>query len=221
MNNQRPEKSIRSCSLQVNSLFLSVQGEGPFSGHRAFFIRLAGCNLQCPGCDTEYTKRKTFSVDKLLDNVKNEASPRTLVVITGGEPFRQNITPLCQALLAHGYHVQVESNGTLAPSPQLPDAVQIVCSPKTPRLNSKLFKRADAFKYVVKAEYVDHRGLPTQVLGNSKPPARPRPGVPIYIQPEDSKNEDQNTRNLIAVYWCSVHHGYIAQVQLHKLMGAL
>src|SRR3954467_9071958 len=42
-------------SLSIHSIFYTLQGEGPYSGCPAVFMRLAGCNLQCPGCDTDYT----------------------------------------------------------------------------------------------------------------------------------------------------------------------
>ena len=51
-NTQEPEKIDRDRHLDVHSIFHTIQGEGPYCGHPAVFIRLAGCNLQCPGCDT-------------------------------------------------------------------------------------------------------------------------------------------------------------------------
>ena len=61
----KPVLNETGLSLQVNSIFYTIQGEGPFAGRPAIFIRLAGCNLQCPGCDTEYTKRQTMTVDEI------------------------------------------------------------------------------------------------------------------------------------------------------------
>ena len=52
MNTQPTEKRTNSQNLDITEIFFTIQGEGPFSGHRAVFIRLAGCNLQCPACDT-------------------------------------------------------------------------------------------------------------------------------------------------------------------------
>src|SRR5262245_30518232 len=95
LNHQTKEKSEASygSALYVNSIFQTIQGEGPLSGERAIFLRLAGCNLQCPLCDTEYTKRNEWSietvVDKIIENQFPENRHNQLVVITGGEPFRQ------------------------------------------------------------------------------------------------------------------------------------
>ena len=56
-------KDLIGNSLEVVDLWQTIQGEGPFAGMRAIFIRLAGCNLQCPFCDTDYTsKRETLEV---------------------------------------------------------------------------------------------------------------------------------------------------------------
>ncbi len=97
-------------TLDVHSLFYTIQGEGPHCGKPAIFVRLYGCNLQCPGCDTDYTStKKPMSVAVLraaIDALKEDEqpdAPKPIVVITGGEPFRQNITPLCIALLRGGY----------------------------------------------------------------------------------------------------------------------
>ena len=100
MNTQDPEPRILNALLQVHSIFHTIQGEGPFAGTPAVFIRLAGCNLKCPGCDTEYTsKRKEMTVAQILDAIYEVSSITTkLVVITGGEPFRQDLTRLLNAL---------------------------------------------------------------------------------------------------------------------------
>ena len=55
--------------LKVNETFYSLQGEGHWAGQAMFFIRLSGCNLNCPWCDTQYLE-----------------FPSKRVVITGGEP---------------------------------------------------------------------------------------------------------------------------------------
>ncbi|WP_046973456.1 7-carboxy-7-deazaguanine synthase QueE, partial [Dyella japonica] len=96
----------------------TIQGEGPFCGQPAVFVRLAGCNLQCPGCDTNYTSnRKKMSHSDIwqeIVHVTGEAKTK-LVVITGGEPFRQpEVVNFINYLIdMKGYRVQVETNGTM------------------------------------------------------------------------------------------------------------
>ena len=98
INIQPIEKLARSDGLRldVHSIFATIQGEGPFTGHPCVFVRLAGCNLQCPGCDTDYTEdRRMMQIYEIAESVasvlKASGSTRAkvpLVVITGGEPFR-------------------------------------------------------------------------------------------------------------------------------------
>ena len=77
-------------SLQVNSVFHTIQGEGPFAGSPSVFVRLSGCNLQCPACDTEYTEGRLVAIYEILMAVgqafgtKPRANTRPLVVITAG-----------------------------------------------------------------------------------------------------------------------------------------
>jgi 7-carboxy-7-deazaguanine synthase len=225
MNTQAKEPLDHGETIQVHSIFYTIQGEGPFSGMPAIFIRLAGCNLQCPGCDTEYTEhRKAYTAAQLKDAVSTmvrEAggSSAELAVITGGEPLRQNITGLVNALQELGYLVQIETNGTLPPSPGMPPCA-IVCSPKAPKVNEKLLAFGVlAFKYVVDTlSGVLADGLPAAILHGMEP-ARPPKDFEgdIFLSPMDEGCLDANARNLgLAVRSC-LSHGYRLQVQLHKL----
>lgn len=206
---------------------MTIQGEGPFTGCRAVFVRLAGCNLQCPGCDTDYTSdRKDMTVSQVLGNIVAVAPAGTkLVVITGGEPFRQNIGDLCAFLISYGYTVQIETNGSLRPSPNLPSEVCVVCSPKTARINKQLEKRVDVYKYVMHHDSVASDGLPVLALGNDAAKeemvARPLPDYQgdIYLQPMDTKDEQENQLNIKAVTESVLKNGYVLQLQIHKYIG--
>lgn len=228
MNTQPIEKlDLRADgALQVHSIFHTIQGEGPFTGRSAIFVRLAGCNLQCPGCDTEYTsKRELYSPRKLLQQIEDTdeyPGPRKpLIVITGGEPFRQNLTPVCNLLNEQGYTVQIETNGTLPPSAGLHDDVHVVCSPKTGKINIAMQARIDSLKYVVKAGEVCKDGLPTRALEHGAVPCVAKPPAdyegPIYIQPMDEKNIQRNARNMQAAVRSCMANGHILQIQVHKV----
>ena len=119
----------------------TFQGEGPSCGHPALFIRLSRCNLTCTKCDTKYTwdwtqfdPRKESTKRTVPDLVAWAASsPVELIVITGGEPLLQQerLVPLVRRLLATGKRVEFETNGTLAPLPELVvDGVHFNVSPK-------------------------------------------------------------------------------------------
>jgi organic radical activating enzyme len=119
----------------------TFQGEGPSCGHPALFIRLSRCNLSCAKCDTKeswdtsrFDLREWSSKRRVEDLVAwATSSPVKLVVITGGEPLLQQarLVPLVEALLAAGKRVEFETNGTIAPMPELlVDGVRFNVSPK-------------------------------------------------------------------------------------------
>ncbi|MCB9542907.1 MAG: 7-carboxy-7-deazaguanine synthase QueE [Myxococcales bacterium] len=209
--------------LWVQEVFYTLQGEGPFSGQPAVFVRLSGCNLRCHWCDTEF-ESSTWTPDltELLACVDAHVPPVCdLVVLTGGEPLRQDIVPLVAALLERGLRVQIETAGTLwLDLPEHP-RLFIVCSPKTGRLDAKLTPRIDAFKYVIAADEVDDDdGLPimsTQVPGRRARIARPRSGAPVYVMPRDDHDTAANRRNILATAAVATRFGYTMTCQLHKL----
>lgn len=220
--------------LDVHSVFYTIQGEGPFCGHPAVFVRLAGCNLQCPSCDTEYTQgRKMMDIEGLAALVMASFPSMVkhrLVVITGGEPFRQNITPFMKLFADMKgyleYIVQIETNGTLPPSPGWSDHddVVVICSPKTGKIHPSLAKHIDAYKYVLSADSVRQEdGLPLLALNHTAKPyvARPHEGFngPVYVQPMDPKDPTQYVRNVQAVKESCMKHGYMLQLQVHKIIN--
>lgn len=225
MNNQKIEKQdLERGGLQVHSIFRTIQGEGPFTGRPAVFVRLAGCNLQCPGCDTDYTStREQLSSWQVVDRVSHLASDGDLVVISGGEPFRQNLTPLVFLTRDIGLEVQVETNGTLH-DPDFPYGLcTIVCAPKAGKVHKELQPHIAAYKYVLNHQDRLDDGLPGHVLGHSAHPsvARPHEGYigPIYLQPEDAKDPAVNEANLRATIESCMSHGYTFCLQVHKIIN--
>ena len=233
MNDQPIEKYQDQPMLEVHSIFYTIQGEGPFSGTPAVFVRLAGCNLQCPFCDTDYSSDRMAISPEEIANIVKRLRPSGLVVITGGEPFRQYINPLLEFLVSRGFYVQIETNGSLEPEldhdllgVNLSDrqGVYIVVSPKTPKLHPLTHRLAHAYKYVLAADSVGPDGLPKVVLGHGHTPvARPTPypleAVPIYISPMDAGHPGYNETNIQAAVDSCLEHGYIFQLQVHKLIG--
>jgi len=221
-------------SLLVHSIFFTIQGEGPNVGKPAVFVRLGGCNLQCPGCDTEYThataNERLDSIITRIGMAFGDYKGERLVVITGGEPLRQQITGFINALFDRGYEVQIETNGTVA----LADVsllcqaawrrLQIVVSPKAPKIAANLHPFIIAYKYVLDADHIDSRdGLPESVLGMPGAPARPFSdfdGI-VYVQPADEPeaNGVKNKLNMKATINSAMKHGYRLCLQTHKIAG--
>jgi organic radical activating enzyme len=229
-------------SADVNNIFLTVQGEGPLAGTPAMFVRLAGCDLQCPHCDTDYTgvRERVTPHDLYLRTVSvAKHSHVFLLVVTGGEPFRQEIGFLCHQFLSRGWRVQIETNGTLPPSREFQtqrhhygSRLSVVCSPKTPKIHPELAPLVTAYKYVLDADHVDPSdGLPTSVLGLDVRPARPqrqlreagllpRYNTPdVYVQPADHRDPERNKANMRAAVGSCLKHGYRMSVQTHKILG--
>lgn len=225
LNEQPTEKKSKDTNgemIEVVDIFNTIQGEGPFVGSPAVFVRLAGCNFQCPACDTDYTSHRRFvHISNIMDTVRG-LRPNGLVVLTGGEPFRQAIGQLIRVLIINGQRVQVETNGTLY-QPDCPYKMfSIVCSPKSAVINNQLRPYINALKYVVQAGYTDpDDGLPTMVLGMKVKAAKPEGMLTedIYIQPADEQDPKKNAANLSEALAICMKFGYRLCTQQHKIIG--
>jgi 7-carboxy-7-deazaguanine synthase len=159
--------------LQLAEIFYSLQGEGTWTGTPAVFVRLAGCNLSCSFCDTDYALKFFASVDEVVARVRSEGGDCPMVILTGGEPLAQRESrALIDALRADGRRVHIESNGTLAA--KLPDDVWLTVSPKE-RLAPAMAQRANEAKLIV-----DGR-VPEEWLAAFPQTTR------VFLQPEGNK----------------------------------
>lgn len=233
LNNQPTEKWTNDNTLDVVHVWRTIQGEGPHAGLPAVFVRLAGCNLKCPLCDTNYTQgRQMMTVPQVVDAIDKliPTEPENgLIVLSGGEPLRQNIGPLILALLngPPTRWVQIETNGTYFRNdlPWQNPRLSVVCSPKTPAVNRDLIPHVDAWKYIIEHDYVDEvDGLPTSVLGTAMRPfradyARRFNPHTILVQPADTGHEGYNKQNLDAAIGSCLAHGYRLSVQVQKVIG--
>lgn len=213
----------------INEVFESIQGEAQYTGTPSIFIRLQGCPVACPWCDTKHTwevdekniiaktqmKAKITDSDKfsrmtaaeILELVKTYRARH--VVITGGEPALYDLRPLVEALTADDFcAVQIETSGThevLAP-----DNAWVTVSPKIgmakPLLLSAI-RRADEIKHPV-GKMMDIERLQEVVL-----PWKPI-GCSVWLQPL-SQNE-KATRLCVEE---ATKNGWRVSVQTHKFLG--
>ncbi len=120
--------------MHLIELYKSVQGESSFAGLPCIFVRLAGCNLRCSWCDSEYTFTggKPFTNIEILAQIEALA-PCTLVEFTGGEPMLQarDLLPLMDTLLARNYTVMIETSGE-RPLDAIPRAIHKIVDVKCP-----------------------------------------------------------------------------------------
>lgn len=164
-------------TLFVKSIFFTMQGEGPFAGKRAIFLRLAGCNLGgkgvtgpgCPFCDTDFRfdsgAAMTFAtITERIRKLYKGEDKRKLVVITGGEPMLQrNLSSFIRGC-SMDCLFQIESNGTRILKDLPRTGVSLVVSPKIPQtspddtvskytaLPPRVLERADVLKFLVSAD---------------------------------------------------------------------
>ena len=223
-NPARRQQLTDGQTLWIQEVYYTLQGEGPFSGEPAVFIRTAGCNLKCYWCDTEFESSAWHpTLDDLLRHV-DEVRPSftDLVVVTGGEPFRQNIRPLVIRLLERGFRVEVDTNGTLWVD--LPDdpRLYIVCSPKTKNIERRLVSRVAAFKYAIAANETDPQdGLPitsTQKPGVQTRLYRPPPNSRIFVLPLEDGDRAREVENRRACTRTALAFGYRLCLQVHKVL---
>jgi 7-carboxy-7-deazaguanine synthase len=146
--------------LSIIEIFRSIQGESSFAGMPCTFVRLAGCNLRCTWCDSEYTFSGGVKMerDAVLAEVRR-LSATGLVEITGGEPMLQEreVVRLMQQLIDAGYRVLIETSGE-RPLANVPNAVHKIVDVKCPdsgegqtflQANLTTLNQTDEVKFVI------------------------------------------------------------------------
>ena len=119
--------------LPIVEKFRSLQGENFEAGTPSIFIRVGGCTLACPWCDSKYASKSNFKA-KFELNTSQEVSafvrlvataprgeiPVNHAVITGGEPMMEEYIPYVQQIifeLWNNYHIDttIETTTCMAP----------------------------------------------------------------------------------------------------------
>jgi len=99
--------------LPLMEAFYTIQGEGYFQGHAAYFIRLGGCDVGCVWCDVkdswEASDHPLTSIEALVKPIQNINA--NIVVITGGEPLMYNLDDLTETIKTNGKKTHVETSG--------------------------------------------------------------------------------------------------------------
>ena len=125
-------------SYNIVEIFHSVQGEGFRSGIPHVFIRFGRCNLRCEWCDTDFDTYQEMSVIDILGEVLKFDCKN--VIFTGGEPMLNDLWPLARPLKRRGFHLSVESNGTVEVPEGLLDWICISqrtrCTQRSPSNNA-------------------------------------------------------------------------------------
>lgn len=215
-------------------VFYSLQGEGASIGTPTVFLRLALCNLTCTWCDTRYTwdwkrydfKREVMALPavELEQRILEFGCPH--LVITGGEPLmqQQKLAPLALSLQQRGFYIEVETNGTLAPSAAMIAAVsQWNVSPKLTNSGNSPQRRevpqalaafrdlSNAYFKFVLVEPADLEEVCRLVDTYSLPPQR------TILMPEGTTPEAITARSKWVAQACA-ERGFRFSTRLHILL---
>jgi 7-carboxy-7-deazaguanine synthase len=195
-------------SLPLMEHFFTLQGEGRYTGHASYFLRLGGCDVGCVWCDVKESWDASIhplvDIDSMVQYVQDAGAG--IAVITGGEPLMHDLAPLTQALRSKGVRSHIETSGAHPMSGQFD---WICVSPK--KFKSPLpevLSKADELKVVIyhksdldwaeaHAESVDSNCL-------------------LYLQPEWSKAADMTP---LIIDHIKSHPRWILSLQTHKYIN--
>ena len=159
--------------------FYTIQGEGYYTGHAAYFIRLAGCDVGCVWCDVKESwtveEHQLMLIDDLIKEILKY--PARLVVITGGEPLMYELSYLTKKIKENGFQINIETSGAYPISGMLD---WICVSPKKFKQPLKeVLAKADELKCIIfnKTDFDFAEGNGKHVTENCR----------LYLQTEWSK----------------------------------
>ncbi len=174
-------KSDSVTRLPLMEAFYTIQGEGFYTGHAAYFIRLAGCDVGCHWCDVKESWDKDLhpvvAVEEIVQQAKNHGK---LAVITGGEPLMWNLDYLTGQLKKEGIQTNIETSGAY----ELSGVWDWIClSPKKAKLPvQSVYDAADELKCIIynKHDFIFAEQQAEKVNKNAR----------LYLQVEWSKKDE-------------------------------
>ena len=220
-------------TLNINEMFETIQGEGAYTGIPSVFVRLQGCPVGCPWCDTKHTWeiKSDLSVssedviaksneseayfasneENLLSLFKREGYVAKHVVITGGEPCMYDLRPLTTMLHENGFTTQIETSGTF----------EVLCDSRTyvtvsPKINMKggydvlvsALERANEIKHpIAMQKHIDELDALLSKVSSLD-------GKQVCLQPISQ----QKRATELAVSTC-IERNWRLSLQTHKYIG--
>lgn len=219
--------------LAINEVFETIQGEGVFTGVAAIFVRLQGCPVGCPWCDTQHTWEKESSLEvapelmiaktgdapswsamsetDVLAMFAEQGYTARHVVITGGEPCMYDLRPLTALLHQEGFQTQIETSGTFAVN--CSDETWVTVSPKLDmpggyEVRCDAMARANEIKHpIAMQKHID-------ALDSLLERCPVAPGTTICLQPISQRPRATE----LAIHTCRQRNWRLS-VQLHKYLA--
>ena len=196
-------------NYRVNEIFYSLQGEGYWTGTPMVFVRLSGCNLQCPFCDTDHAEFTAMSASTIVEEALTAGSGCRRICLTGGEPSLQADEERISAFHAAGFTVHMETNGTR----EVPAGIDwVTLSPK----NQVPGLKGDGTVVLTKADEVK------LVFAPGVDPAAwaSFPATWHFLQPCDVSDPVRNREILrLTIEYIQLHPSWRLSLQTHKFLG--
>lgn len=199
---------INTQLLPVMEHFYTIQGEGYYQGHAAYFVRLGGCDVGCVWCDVKESwdmlAHPQMQIAEITSLLKQSGTP--VAVITGGEPAMHDLTQLTEEIQREGIRTHIETSGVY----QLSGRWDWVCfSPKKFKApHPSIFSQADELKIIVynRSDFAWAEQFAAQVRKDCR----------LYLQPEWSKEKDMLP---LIIDYVKANPQWEVSLQIHKYMN--
>lgn len=188
--------------------FYTIQGEGFYQGHAAYFLRLGGCDVGCVWCDVkESWDANVHPVVSVIDMAEKAATSGTkLVVVTGGEPVMYDLTELTKELQSRGLKTNIETSGAYP----ITGAWDWVClSPKKFKApHPSAFEKANELKIIVYNK--------SDFAWAEEHAAKLKSTCQLFLQPEWSKEKEMLP---LIIEYVKNNPQWQVSLQVHKYMN--
>jgi len=194
--------------LPLMEQFYTIQGEGYYTGHPAYFIRVGGCDIGCSWCDSKIAwqadQHPLVDIDEILEKALESGAEN--LVVTGGEPSLYDLNYLTRKFKSAGFRLFLETSGAYPLTGQWD---WICLSPKI--LNPpkpEYFEKAGELKMIVQ--------VPEDLDWAEKNAALVNPSCHLFLQPEWSMKKEIIP---LIVDFVKSNKQWRISLQTHKYIG--
>jgi organic radical activating enzyme len=200
--------SISNKELPLMEDFYTIQGEGFFQGHAAYFIRLGGCDVGCVWCDVKesWDAEQHPLVHVEIVAARAAASGSKLAVVTGGEPVMYDLSALTKALQEHGLKTNIETSGAY---PLTGEWNWVCLSPKKFKAPVfSIYEKANELKVIIYNK--------SDFAWAEEHAARVKSTCQLFLQPEWSKEKEMLP---LIIDYVKNNPKWQVSLQVHKYMN--
>jgi len=194
--------------LPLMEEFYTIQGEGFYQGHAAYFIRLGGCDVGCVWCDVKESWDASLHPEVAVEEIalRAQSSGGKIAVVTGGEPAMYDLIALTSFLKQVGLRTHIETSGAY---PVTGEWDWICFSPKKfKEPDPSVFERADELKIIVynRSDFAWAEDFARKVKSSCQ----------LFLQPEWSKEKEMLP---LIIDYVKAHPEWQVSLQVHKYMN--